>query len=135
MSLMDYLASMLKAMAQRKLMKPRQTGPGEYKTPRVGTNPLFVPRHVDRLRGRYDEQGKIVPVKAIVGDDDHAVIVPAERTVAELGAWTPTVEGQMVHEQGAYAAAVELHGSQRKAAAALGMTRAAFRRALKKAQS
>lgn len=132
--LVEYAKALLAAMAQRKLLKPRQLGPGQYKTPRAGTDPLFVPRHVGRLRGRYDEHGKIIPVKAIAGDDDHAEVVPAERTVAEIAAWTPTNEpvGTITN---VYAAAVELHGSQRKAADALGMNLSTFQRALKKSQS
>lgn len=130
--LIEYINAMLKAMAQRKLMKPVRIGPGEYKTP--GPNHgKYTGEKLREIRATHGV-GRPIPVKRITGDDDYAEVVPAERTIAKIAAWQPVNEpvGTVAN---VCAAAVALHGSQRKAAAALSMNLSTFQRALKKEQS
>lgn len=134
----DFLASMLRALAQKRILRGHRIGPGEYRTP------IYRPR-----KGDYTGQ-QLRDIRAAHGvgrrptDAPNFYLVPqeeltpaqvAERFPVQIGSvrgMTFVKSERVPSFQDDPIGAVEYFGGQRAAAKALGINLSTFQRALKR---
>jgi hypothetical protein len=160
MSLFDYMQAIYaKMVAQRKAARKNRIGPGQYSTPRLVQRQACddlddarrLPGTVIQRMGDYTgEQLRNIRAKVGVGRPPRQMLSEATWTPStpfKTGDLVKMLDGSVREVAGSctvsrpplvdytHTAALEAHGSQRKAAAALGMNLSTFQRALKKEQA